>query len=180
MSRIRAFGQQLILLLKGSDVGNPGDVLTRVGERDVDFLPPAGGNPFDQDLNTDDAVAFASVAVGPEVGGGPWLKAEDGFVGIADWTNGNKGQLTFNSGGTGEAYLESGRTGTGAGADLVLAARSAGVAGQDGGDLILGTGSASGGGTPGTVIINGVPAVSGTFANPTSITVTNGIITAIS
>lgn len=71
MGLFRALSDGFFLLRFGNaDKGDPGDVATRVGENGVEFLPPSGGgNPFDQDLNIDDDVEFASVESVGDIGG---------------------------------------------------------------------------------------------------------------
>lgn len=100
MDNIINFGQRLILLLDDGDIGDAGDVMTREGVGGAAFKPPsgggaatwgnitgtlanqtdlqaaldaAGGNPFDQDLNTDDDVVFGSVETAQlKIGTGPY------------------------------------------------------------------------------------------------------------
>lgn len=85
-SQLQAFGSWRIILLNSDDLGDDGDVLTRVGENAAAFRPGGGGGAawgsitgtlsaqtdlqsaldavtFDQSLNTDDAVVFGSVSI---------------------------------------------------------------------------------------------------------------------
>lgn len=89
MGELKALSNGLIVaLIDNGNLGDAGDVLTRVGASDVEFKPPSGGGgaawgditgtladqtdlqaalgavTFDQDLNTDDDARFLSVGVG--------------------------------------------------------------------------------------------------------------------